>query len=113
VPLVNDERLVERALQRYRSAYEGLDARSAHAVYPAVNEAALARAFDGLVSQSLVFDACDIQLLGGSATATCHGTARYVAKVGKREPVTEPRLWSFTLRKGAEDWTIEKARTER
>jgi len=33
--------------------------------------------------------------------------------VGKREPVTEPRLWSFTLRKGAEDWTIEKARTER
>ena len=113
IPANKDERLIEQALQRYRSAYEGLDAQSAHAVYPAVNEAALARAFDGLVSQSLVFDACDIQLLGGSATATCRGTASYVAKVGKREPVSEPRLWSFTLRKEAEDWTIEKARTER
>jgi len=110
IPVINDERLVEQALQRYRRAYEGLDAQSAQAVYPAVNEAALARAFDGLVSQSLVFDACDIQLLGGSATATCRGTARYVAKVGKREPVSEPRLWSFTLRKGPDDWIIEKAR---
>jgi hypothetical protein len=110
IPIINDQKLVERALQRYRSAYDGLDAQSAHAVYPAVNEAALARAFDGLVSQSLVFDACEVQLLGGSATATCRGTARYVAKVGKREPVSEPRLWSFTLRKGPDDWIIEKAR---
>jgi tetratricopeptide (TPR) repeat protein len=110
IPVINDERLVEQALQRYRRAYEGLDAPSAQAVYPAVNEPALARAFDGLVSQSLVFDACEIQLLGGSATATCRGTARYVAKVGKREPVSEPRLWSFTLRKGPDNWIIEKAR---
>jgi hypothetical protein len=113
VTAVNEQQLIEQALQRYRSAYEGLDAQSAHAVYPAVNEAALARAFDGLESQSLIFDGCNIQLLGGSATATCRGTARYVAKVGRREPRIEPRLWSFTLRKGAEDWTIEKARTER
>ena len=48
--------LIKQTLQRYRHAYEGLDAQSARAVYPAVNEAALARAFDGLHSQSLAFD---------------------------------------------------------
>jgi len=44
----DDSLLVKQALQRYRVAYEGLDARSAQAVWPAVNQAALARAFDGL-----------------------------------------------------------------
>ena len=43
-----DEGMIKQVLQRYRKAYEGLDAQSAQAVWPAVNEAALARAFDGL-----------------------------------------------------------------
>src|SRR5439155_6880800 len=82
----NDEQLVKQTLQRYRSAYEGLDAPSARVVYPAVNEAALARAFDGLQSQTLTFDNCDVQLRGDVANATCRGTARYVPKIGSREP---------------------------
>ena len=57
----DDDELIKQTLQRYRSAYEGLDAQSAHAVWPAVNEVALARAFDGLESQSLTFDACDVR----------------------------------------------------
>ena len=105
--------LIKQALQRYRSAYEGLDAQSAHAVWPAVNEAALARAFDGLESQSLVFDACDVRQYGESATAICHGSARYVPKVGSREPRVEPRVWNFTLRKAGTDWKIDSARAER
>ncbi|OLB63507.1 MAG: hypothetical protein AUI11_01180 [Acidobacteria bacterium 13_2_20CM_2_66_4] len=109
----NDEGDVKQALQRYRSAYEGLDARRARAVWPAVNEVALARAFDGLSSQTLTFDACDVQLRGEAALATCHGSARYVPKVGSREPRVEPRTWSFTLRKTGPDWKIESARAER
>jgi hypothetical protein len=105
--------LITQTLQRYRHAYEGLDAQSARSVYPAVNEAALARAFDGLHSQSLAFDVCDMQVRGGSATATCHGSARYVQKIGSREPHTEPRVWNFTLRKNGGDWKIENARAER
>jgi len=105
--------LVRQTLQRYRSAYDGLDARSAHAVYPSVNQAALARAFDGLESQTLTFDACDVQLRGEAAFATCRGTARYVPKVGSREPRVEPRVWNFTLRKAGNDWTIDTARAER
>lgn len=109
----NDELLVKQTLQRYRSAYEGLDARSAHAVWPAVDEVALARAFNGLASQTLTFEACDVQLRGEVARATCHGSASYVTKIGRREPRTEPRIWNFTLRKLGSDWTIENARAAR
>jgi hypothetical protein len=109
----DDQVLVRQVLQRYRKAYEGLDARSAQAVWPAVNEAALARAFDGLQSQSLTFDACDVRLRGEAANATCHGSARYVPKIGSREPRMEPRVWNFTLRKAEGDWKIDSARTER
>jgi tetratricopeptide (TPR) repeat protein len=109
----DDNLLVTQALQRYRNAYEGLDARSAHAVWPAVNQAALARAFDGLESQSLTFDACDVRVRGESATATCQGSARYVPKIGSREPRVEPRVWNFSLHKAGGDWKIDSALAER
>jgi tetratricopeptide (TPR) repeat protein len=111
--LPDDQVLVQQALQRYRTAYEGLDARSAQAVWPAVNQAALARAFDGLESQSLTFDACDVRVRGEAATATCQGSARYVPKIGSREPRIEPRVWNFSLHKAGGDWKIESARAER
>jgi hypothetical protein len=110
---VDESALVQKALQRYRVAYEELDAQSAQAVWPAVNQAALARAFDGLDSQTLTFDACDIRVSGDAATATCQGSARYVPKVGSREPRVEPRVWNFTLRKNGGEWKIENARAER
>jgi tetratricopeptide (TPR) repeat protein len=112
-PSADDELMVKQALQRYRIAYDGLDAQSAQAVWPAVNQAALARAFDGLASQSLTFDRCDVQLHTDTATATCHGNARYVPKIGSREARTEPRVWNFTLRKGSADWKIDNARVGR
>ena len=113
MPSANDELPVERALRRYRVAYDGLDARSAQSVWPSVNQAALARAFDGLESQTLTFEDCDVQLSGETATARCRGNMRYVPKIGSREPRTEPRVWSFTLRKSGSDWQIDNARVER
>jgi hypothetical protein len=110
---IADEELVHRTLQQYRRAYEGLDAQSAQNVWPAVNEAALARAFDGLQSQNLNFDDCNVQLRGEAAQARCLGSARYVPKVGSHQPRIEPRIWNFTLRKQGADWKIETARTER
>jgi hypothetical protein len=108
-----DQQLVEQTLQRYRLAYEDLDAASASAVWPAVDEAALARAFDGLVSQALTFENCDVRVDGNAATAACSGTARYIPKVGSRQPRVEPRRWNFSLRKRGSDWQIENARAER
>ncbi len=110
----NDEVLVRAALQRYQTAYDGLDARSAQAVWPAVDEAALARAFAGLASQRLAFDRCDVRMLqGDAAAAVCRGRATYVARYGSREPQVEPRVWRFTLRKTGGGWRIESALAER
>jgi hypothetical protein len=109
----DDELPVQRALLRYRVAYDDLNARSAQAVWPSVNQAALARAFDGLASQKLTFENCDVQLRGEAATATCRGNTRYVPKIGSREPRTEPRVWNFRLSKAGSDWKIDSARVDR
>lgn len=109
----DDPAMIRDALQRYRRAYNALDARLAHAVYPGVDETALTHAFDGLRSQSLEFEACSVDSVGASARAVCRGLARYVTKVGSREPRSEPRVWTFRLRKDDGDWTIESAWTNR
>jgi hypothetical protein len=101
---------VNVVLQRYRAAYDRLDARSAKAVWPSVNEAALSKAFAGLTSQALRFESCGVQVRGGTATATCRGLARYVTRMGIRDPRTERRIWSFTLEKRDANWTISSAR---
>ena len=114
MPRAVDERaLVEETLARYRRAYNRLDAQSAKEVYPGVNAPALSRAFDGLQSQSLQFDECDIDVRGVLASVTCRGTSRYVPKIGSRDPQVEPRVWDFTLRKDTGDWKIENARAGR
>jgi hypothetical protein len=110
----DEERLVREVLQRYRLAYEELDARLASDVWPAVDRPALARAFESLASQTLEFDDCQVELRGEAADAMCRGSARYVPKVGNREPRIESRVWSFRLRKvGEEDWEIASARADR
>ncbi len=109
---VDDRARVNLTLELYRRAYERLDARLAQTVYPGVNRSALARAFEGLASQSLAFDACNVVIQGATASATCHGSSRYVPKIGSREPHFEARVWTFTLRKRDTDWTIDTARVE-
>jgi hypothetical protein len=109
---IDDEALIRQTLRRYRDAYRTLNAQSALAVQPTADQASLARAFDGLQEQSLVFDACQMEVLGSSAMAICRGAARYAPKVGRREPRTERRVWSFTLNKHDGDWTIETARAD-
>ena len=113
VVVPDDDALVKQTLQRYRTAYERLDAGSARAVWPGVNEAALSRAFDGLASQTLVFNGCTVTLHGEAAAAVCRGSTRYVPKIGSREPRTELRTWNFTLRKAESGWMIESAKAER
>ena len=113
IPTVPEEERVRHTLQLYQHAYETLDALSAQAVWPRVDGVALQRAFDGLASQRLTFDSCQVQVRGTVGSAVCHGTARYVPKVGSREPRVEPRTWTFALRKAGEEWQIDSARAER
>jgi hypothetical protein len=108
-----DENRVAQVLNRYASAYGSLDASAAHAVWPSVDERALARAFSSLQSQTVSFDTCDINVVGTTANASCRGHASYVAKVGSREPRSEARTWNFALRRGGDGWTIENAEARR
>jgi hypothetical protein len=109
----SDETQISRALQLYRTAYDRLDAGEAQAVWPGVNESALARAFASLESQSLTFQACRTDVRGDNAQATCQGSARYVPKIGSREPRVESRTWTFALKRAGDEWKIESARVER
>ena len=111
--MIDDAAMVRDTLQRYRRAYSGLDARLAHAVYPILDEEALAHAFAGLRSQTFEFESCSVDVRGESARAICRGTARYVPNIGSRAPRTDRRVWTFTLNKAADgDWKITSARTD-
>lgn len=108
-----DETRVEAVLNQYARAYGRLDASAARAVWPTVDERALARAFDGLASQNVSFDDCAIDVRGTTANASCRGTASYVGKVGSRAPRIEARTWRFELRRDGEAWKIENAEARR
>lgn len=107
-PEVNHIERVRAVLSRYEAAYSGLDAAAARAVWPAVDERALARAFNGLASQRVSLEACDVSIDGGSARAECAGSATWVPKVGGGGR-TVARRWSFDLRQAGGGWQIVRA----
>jgi hypothetical protein len=100
---------VEKLLQQYQLAYGRLDASAAKAIWPALDERALARAFDGLDSQIVRFDGCTVYFSNPDAEAVCSGVVTYVTKVGSREPRSDRRRWTFRLRKTGDSWTIVRA----
>lgn len=99
---------VRDAIERYRRAYERLDAAAAQSVWPAVDAGALSRAFGALESQQLAFDQCDIQIAESRASATCRGRARVVPKVGGGVESVQ-RTWRFSLAQSGDRWTIASA----
>jgi hypothetical protein len=113
VPASNEDRLIWETLQRYRRAYNALDARLVHAICPGLDETALAHAFERLLSQSLEFESCSLDTQQDSARAVCRGSARYVARVGSRTPRAERLVWAFRLNKSNGNWTITSAWTDR
>src|SRR3954466_3635426 len=87
----SDNSRVTQVLNQYARAYGQLDPSAARAVWPTVDERALARAFASLESQDVSFDNCEVHVTGSLASASCRGTASYVGKVGSRQARTEPR----------------------
>ena len=68
---------VRAVLNKYAAAYSHLDAAAAQAVWPAVNRPALSRAFEGLASQRVSLERCDIDVNAATARATCAGSATW------------------------------------
>jgi hypothetical protein len=100
---------IEDVLRRYELAYRRLDAGGAKAVWPALDERTLSRAFEGLSWQEVRFDRCIIHLSSPDAEAVCAGVAAYAPKASNRQPRSERRRWTFQLRKADGAWTIVRA----
>jgi hypothetical protein len=106
------ERQIRDALSRYEAAYGALNAAAARAVWPSVDAAALARAFDNLESQRVSLGRCSIAVAtdARSARATCAGTATWTPKVGGGT-TTGQRTWLFDLAHTGSEWQIVNATT--
>ena len=103
-----ETRAVEDVLERYRLAFNRLDASAASKVWPTVNEKTLARAFERLEHQNVFFSSCQIVLGAMFAEATCIGSTRHEPKVGSRATKPEARRWRFSLRKASGAWLIDR-----
>jgi hypothetical protein len=108
-PSNRDLQLVASVLDRFQAAYQRLDVQAAKAIWPAVDQRALARAFGALESQVLVFERCDLSVTGPDAQANCSGRTSYVPKVGNKERRTVRVQWTFEMVKEADDWQIARA----
>jgi hypothetical protein len=104
-PVVDEHAAVRATLGRYESAYSDLNTAAAHAVWPGVDERALARAFDSLSSQRVRLGTCEVGVNGATARAICHGTASWTPKVGGGQQ-TKSRTWTFDLRQTRGSWQI-------
>ena len=101
-----DQRGAIRAtLGRYETAYSELDVTAVQAVWPALDQRALARAFDSLVSQQVSLENCSVEIDGGTARANCSGTAAWTPKVGGGLR-TATRKWVFDLSQSEGAWHI-------
>jgi hypothetical protein len=98
-------------LARYEAAYSELNADAARDVWPGVDEKALSRAFGTLASQRLSLGRCDVNVSGPTARVQCSGTATWTPKIGGGQR-TQPRSWTFELKKHSDAWRIESARVQ-
>jgi hypothetical protein len=106
----SNEQGVRTALGRYELAYNRLDAVAAAAVWPTVNQRALASAFNGLSAQAISLGNCEIRVNGAAARAECAGNARWTPKVGAGTE-SAARHWRFDLRNAGGNWIITQATT--
>jgi hypothetical protein len=103
-----EERTIRAVLGRYEAAYNRLDAAAASAVRPSIDRQALARAFEGLVSQTVRLGSCAVTVTGVSAQAACTGTAQWIPRIGGQTQIAT-RQWRFDMKKTGADWIILSA----
>ena len=105
---------VLRTLQRYKAAYEALDARAVAAVYPEVNVSSLQAAFAEFSKMTydlrIAVDGVVIAADGQTASVNASETIRPVTKSVRVEPRTGTAL--FMLKKIGGDWTIQSVKSD-
>jgi hypothetical protein len=111
VPPRREEESILLVLHEYESAVGRKDPVAAKAVWPALDDRKLARAFNDLQSHSLALEDCGVTVANSNAVARarCQGVATYLPKVGRRKPINASHEWTFNLSKTGGDWQIESA----
>jgi len=107
---IPDPANVQRVVNQYARAFGALDAAQVKAVWPSADERAVRRAFDGLRSQDVAVESCDITINAPNAVATCDVATSYVPKVGSKNARRERRQWVFYLFEDNEQWAIQEVR---
>jgi hypothetical protein len=108
-PATDEEASILQVLRRYERAVARKDPLGAKAVWPSLDDRALARAFNDLQSHSLALEGCGVKVDSGGARAICQGVATYLPKVGRRKPITASHEWTFNLARNGGGWHIESA----
>ena len=105
---VDAQAAIRTTLGRYEAAYSGLNVPAAHAVWPSVDQRALARAFEGLASQRVALDKCDIVVTRRHRARDMFRQCR-VDTEGRRRHERQSRHWSFDLANSGGTWQIVRA----
>jgi hypothetical protein len=108
-PPVDEEGSIVQVLRHYERAVARKDPLGAKAVWPSLDDRALARAFNDLQSHSLALQDCRVTVDSVVARATCQGVATYLPKVGRRKPISASHEWTFNLAKEGGGWHIASA----
>jgi hypothetical protein len=105
----DDTAQILRTLQRYKAAYEALDARAVLAVQPGLNVSSLQARFNEFSRMTydlrVAVDGVAIAADGQTASVSASETIRPVSKSVRVEPVIRTAL--FLLKKTAGDWLIQ------
>jgi len=110
--VADETQQVLRVLQRYKAAYESLDAKAVAAVYPSVDVARLEAAFGQFskMSYDIQVPVDGISLDGQTATVTTAETMRPVSRSVRAQPQTTTAV--FTMRRSGTSWTIQSISTD-
>lgn len=107
-PVEPQEPAVRAVLARFEAAYSSLSAGAAQEVWPSVDAAALARAFDDLESQRVSLGNCSVTMDAATAQASCTGSTTWTPRVGGGAR-TQTRRWQFELALANGAWRIVRA----
>lgn len=100
--------LIRAVLDRYADAYDRRDVASAAALWPSLDQRALARAFASLERQDVDFERCAIDVDGARGSAVCVGTVRYVPTIGRGAEKSGRITWTFDLARSGDGWRIAR-----
>ena len=103
-----DKAAIDRVLGTYQESYSALDAAMVSTIWRGLDTRGLQRAFDGLDSQKMSFDHCDVTVEDDKARASCTGVLDYVRKIGQTNPLQKRLSWNFDLQRTDDRWLISK-----